>query len=120
MKQVVVELDEFKVTIKELRIKDVLKVIVNVKEVFGDKDLDLQKLVEEKFDTIIEIATSFITPQGDHTLDEISFSDIDKLIEPFKEVNSSFLDKMGSMGFTLQNLIPPPELDVMPIQSEED
>lgn len=121
MKQQTIKFEEFDVTIKELRIKDILKVISNVKEVFSDEDLDLHKLVEEKFDTIVDIASGFIVITSGSTLDDLTFSDIDKLVEPFKEVNASFLDKLSSMGLTFGNLMPDQmALDPMPTLSEED
>lgn len=120
MREVIVELNgERKVVIKELRIKDILKVIVNIKEVFGDEDLDLQKLVEDKFDIIASIASDFIIMPDSTSLDELTFSDIDALTAPFKEVNQSFLDKLTSMGLSLSNLMPQPEVeDLVPQKSD--
>ena len=120
MREEIVELgDDRKVIIKELRIKDILKVIVNIKEVFGDEDLDLQKLVEDKFDIIASIASDFIIMPDGASLDELTFSEIDALTAPFKEVNQSFLDKLTSMGLSLSNLMPQPE-DLVPQKLDEE
>ena len=122
MAQAVVQLEDFKVTIKELRIRDILKVVGNIKEIFDEEDLDIQKLVEEKFDLIIDIVSGFIVVTGDdYTLEDLTFSDIDKLTPEFKAVNQSFLDKMSSMGLTASNLLPTPTDEDQPqTQLEED
>lgn len=125
-KQAIVELSDFKVTIKELRIKDILNVISNIKEVFDD-ELNVQQLVEEKFDLIVSIASDFIVvDDSEYSLDDLTFSDIDLLTPAFKEVNASFLDKLTSMGITpqvlAQDLMPSTEAenDLAQMSSDEE
>ena len=109
MKQAVIKLDDFDVTIKEVRLKDIFKVISNLKEVFSDENLDIHKLISEKYDTVASIAEEFIVVSGDYELDDLTCSDIDMIIPAFKEVNASFLDKILSMGLTAEAFLPPAE-----------
>ena len=107
MKQEIVKLDGFTITLKELRIKDVVKAVANIQEVFGDKDLDIQKLVTDKFPIIVDIASGFITMPDEMTVDDLTFSDIDAITPAFKEVNKSFLEKLDALGLGF-NLVPEP------------
>lgn len=110
MRQEIVELDEFKVTVKEMNLRDIAKTIANIKEIFGDKDLDIQSLVTEKFDTVMDIATGFVTMPKGKSIDELAFSDIDTLTPAFMRVNKSFLDKLDAVGLGL-NLQPEPAME---------
>jgi len=97
MKQEIIKLGDLKVTIKELRIKDVRMAIANIKEIF-DENVDMEAFINEKYDIILDIAKNFIDVEGEYELDDLTFSDIDTLTPAFKRVNKSFLDKLVLAG----------------------
>ena len=107
MKTATVDLSDFTVTINELRLKDIRKAISNIQEIFGDKDLDVQQFIDEKFDIIMDICSGFLTLSDDHTLDELTFSDIEAITPKFKEVNEGFLDALTKMGVDMNILAAP-------------
>lgn len=98
MKQAIIDIDDFKVTIKEVTPRDAKAIVANIKEVFGDKDLNMMKFIEEKYDLVVDLTKNFIIMPEGHSVDELAFSDIDLIIEEFKVVNKSFLDKLVFMG----------------------
>ena len=110
MKQTTVELEDFAVKIRELNLRDIRKVLANIQEVFETpegEELNLTTLMGERYDVVLDIASGFIVIcDPDFTLEDITPSDLQLLIEPFKEVNSSFL---ALTGFDLANIIPAAE-----------
>lgn len=98
MKQSIIQIDDFKVTIKEVTPRDAKNIVANIKEVFGDKNLDVIKFIEEKYDLVVDLTKTFIIMPEGRSADELGFSDIDLIIEEFKVVNKSFLDKLVFMG----------------------
>lgn len=98
MKSVILDIDGIKIQIKEVTPRDAKKIIASIGEIFGDKDLDIATFITDKYDLVIELTKEFIIVDPGHSIDELGFSDIDKIIESFKEVNQSFLGKLVMMG----------------------
>lgn len=94
MKQSVIDIDDFKVTIKEVTPRDAKNIVANIKEIFGDPNLDMMKFIDEKYDLVVGITKNFIVLPPEKHLDELAFSDIDLIADEFKKVNESFLGKM--------------------------
>lgn len=93
MKQSTIEIDGFKVTVKEITPKGVATILANAKEIFGGKDLDVAKFITEKYDLAVDLTKDFIIMPDGKNVDELGFSDIDLLVEEFKKVNESFLER---------------------------
>jgi len=102
MKQSIIEIDDFKVTIKEITPRDAKNIIANVKEVFDDPKLDVMKFIQDKYDLVVDLTKTFIIMPKGKSADELGFSDIDKIVEEFKVVNASFLEKLEWMGVLSQ------------------
>lgn len=100
MKKSVITIDDTKIDIKEITPRVAVELIANAKEIFENPDLDVMKFITDKFDLVVDLTKSFITIHGDADIADIGFSDIDKIIEEFKVVNESFLDKLNLMGMT--------------------
>ena len=98
MKQSIVKIDDFKVTIKEITPRDARNLISNVKEVFDNPNIDVMNFIQDKYDLVVDLTKSFIVMPEGKSPDELAFSDIDKIVEEFKKVNKSFLDKMVWMA----------------------
>jgi len=93
MKSKILSIDGHKITIKEVRPKDVANILANTKEIFGDPNLDVMAFINEKYDLVIELTKPFIVTPDDFSIDELGFSDFELIIEGFKEVNDSFLER---------------------------
>ena len=105
MKKKIVKLDRLKVTINEMRLRNVVEVLANIEDILGKGDLSISDLVTEKFDLVKDLLKDVVTIEGGE-IDDLTFSEIDSLIPVFKEVNESFLDKLALMGLGLKDALP--------------
>jgi hypothetical protein len=103
MKQSVIDLNGVKVTIKEITPRDAKLVLANFYKALSDPKLDMMMFIEEKYDHIVDLTKNFIVMPANVSVDELGFSDIDLIIEEFKVVNKSFLDKLVLMGVLNQS-----------------
>jgi len=108
MKQKTVELSDFKVVVSELRLRSIRKMISNFYDLLVPKDgeeLNISALLGERFDDIIDIFSEFMVVKnksGDnYTLEDLTGSDIEKLVEAMKELNSTFLMIASNMAQTM-------------------
>jgi len=94
MKQEVIEIDEIKIIVKEIKVKTARKIMSNVIEVLQG-EVDVEKLINDKYDLLVDIANDFIIMPDGTSIDDLTYSDIKlKLFPVFKKVNESFLDDL--------------------------
>lgn len=91
MKQEVIEIDGVKIIVKEIKVKTARKVMSNIIEVFKG-DVDVEALLNDKYDTLVDISKDFIVMPDGKSIDDLTYSDIKNTLFPlFKKVNESFL-----------------------------
>lgn len=91
MKQEVIEIDGVKITVKEIKVKTARKVMSNVIELFKG-DVDLEALLNDKYDILVEISKDFIEMPDGKGVDDLTYGDIKNTLFPvFQKVNESFL-----------------------------
>lgn len=83
-----IKIDDKEITIKELKVKDIRK-LLEMPET--DKD-DTMELVEKFLPVVTDLKLS--------DLDEMAPSELKILWEAFKEVNADFLEVTGRLGIT--------------------
>ena len=89
----IITLDENRtITVQELRVKDVRQLLSG----FTDLDkLDMASLLGERFGGISKLIEPFIEfPEGE-TIDDLSGSELQQVIDGFKQVNIPFLILAG-------------------------
>ncbi|MDO8940906.1 MAG: hypothetical protein Q7U98_17260 [Methylicorpusculum sp.] len=84
--------DARQVTIQELRVKDVRRLMREAKAL---EDLDVKVLLTERFDELTPLLGDCLQLPAGETLDELSFSEITLIKSGFVEVNQDFLELMG-------------------------
>ena len=118
----IVDLGDCKITIHALSVRNIRTVIANIKEVF-DEDLDVAVLMGSKLDVVIEVISEFIVLKGnkdnkDMTLEDLTPDDIKSLIEPFKEVNSTFLEAAKWAGLNPAMMLPAESSTQQPLNED--
>jgi hypothetical protein len=83
-----IKIDDKEITVKELKVKDIRK-LLDMPE--AEKD-DTMELVEKFLPVVTDIKLS--------DLDEMAPSELKVLWETFKEVNADFLEVTGRLGIT--------------------
>lgn len=98
----VIMLDENRnVTVQELRVKDVRQLLSG----FTDLDkLDMGALLGKRFEEISKLIEPFIEFPPDETIDDLSGSELQEVIDGFRQVNLPFLILAG-----LERAAPKPE-----------
>jgi len=98
----VISLDENRtITVQELRVKDVRQLLSG----FTDLDkLDMASLLGERFGRISKLIEPFIEFPDGETIDDLSGSELQQVIDGFKAVNKPFLILAG-----LEPAAPKPE-----------
>lgn len=115
MKQEIIELDGMKIVVKELKVKTARKVMSNVMELFKGT-VDVETLINDKYDLLIDIASDFIVIPDGHYIDDLTYSDLKNILYPaFKKVNQSFLDDVTDFI----PMINPVEENPMNLQSKD-
>ncbi|MBS3953623.1 MAG: hypothetical protein KGZ88_11805 [Methylomicrobium sp.] len=84
--------DTRQVTLQELRVKDVRRLMSEAKAL---EDLDIKILLTERFDELTPLLGDCLQLPTGETLDDLSFSEINLIKTGFIEVNDAFLDLMG-------------------------
>lgn len=95
MKQDVVLLEDVTVTIRELTPRDIQFVMSNLSDLISGGDFTMGSLSGEKYDQIMTLLKRICQVEGKRELDDLGFSEFEKIYETFKEVNSSFFLILG-------------------------
>jgi hypothetical protein len=104
MKQTTVELDNCTAIVRELTVRDVKKIISNMKDLFGAEDIEIKDLITERMDSLIDLTGNVIEFSDGKEFLDLTFSEIEKLLPVVLEVNSSFLGQLAALG-----ILPAPE-----------
>lgn len=113
MKEKIVKLDNDRtVKVKELRFKDAIKVASNFEELFSD--FSVKDLVGEKFEIFKDLISGIVEfPEGEE-LEDLYFSELEKVLNAFKDVNESFLGLIKYVGLGGQETISTPSTEQPP------
>lgn len=107
-----IRLDETRtVTVRELRPRDVKRLMTmlnrakkdgeEVGDILGGFD-PVNDLFGDHYEKLIGLlGECIIMPEGE-TVEDLGFSEIDSLIKPLKEVNTSFLSKLKALGLNVE------------------
>jgi predicted GTPase len=80
------------VTVRELRLKDVRRLVQEMKAFAA---LDISTLFGERFDELLSLSGELVSMPNGETAEDLSLSELEQVLEAMKEVNASFLAKMG-------------------------
>lgn len=95
--------DNREVIIRELRPKDVRMLLQSMMD--NLEAVTMRDMVTAKFPEVCRNLEDCVFPPSGETLEDLSFSEIEVVIEGFKEVNQSFFNLLGPIN-GLQSLMP--------------
>jgi len=118
MKQEVVEIDDLRIVITEIKVKTARKVMANVIEVFQG-DVDVEALINDKYDILVDIANDFVIMPEGSSIDDLAYSDIKERLWPaFQKVNQSFLDDLMTFAPDLEKVPEEENLQTNPLSED--
>lgn len=113
-----VQLDECTATVKELRVRDVVDMVANIKEVFDGGDINVQQLITERMDTLLDMAGNIVDFDNDKTILDLAFSEIQTLVPAIMDVNQAFFGQLALLG-VLPTADLPEEATQLPAEPSE-
>lgn len=112
----VIKLDDKRiVTLNELRVKDARQLMAQAKNL---EQLEIRTLLTERFDEVFSLLGDCVQCPKGETLDDLSFSEVQRVKDGLLEVNAAFLDLLGLLGLSQAIRSPDSTEPVSPLLNE--
>lgn len=96
-----------KLTVSELRVRDIRKLVSHFKSM---GDVDIASLFGDDFDQVASLLDGCIEfKSASVDIDDLSFGEAEAIFEAFQEVNPAFFKRLAALGLGLSVLPAAPE-----------